>query len=83
MTTEEHTLMIAVLSAQLALNKAIMEMLKSRGLVESDDLGAFLALVSDHQQAAAPLALVARQLYLSVAQQLGVVTGLEDSQANL
>jgi hypothetical protein len=83
MTPKEHALMVTILSTQLALNKAVMEILNSRGLVENGDLAAFLALVREHQNASGPLAEAARQLYVSVAQRLGVVTGLEDPQGTL
>lgn len=78
MTPEEHALMVAILANQLQFTKAILEILNSRGLIESGDLGAFLALVQHHQKASEPLLESARQLYLAAAQHLGIETGLED-----
>lgn len=79
MTPKEHALMIAVLASQLQFTKAILEMLNSRGLIETGDLGAFLALIQHHQNSSESLVDAAHQIYHEAAAHLQLATGLEDS----
>lgn len=76
MTIEEHEMMIAVLVQQLQLTKSILELLKSRDLLDSGDLAAFLSLTQT-QEAGESLVDAAHQLYHRAAKHAGVVTGLE------
>jgi hypothetical protein len=69
--------MIGILTQQLQLFRTLVEVLNSRGVVETGDVQAFLALVQHHQKATEPLVDAAHQMYLEAAQSVGVVTGLE------
>ena len=80
MTTEEHGLMVGVLAQQLQMTKALIELLNSRGLIDPGDVNAYLALT---QTGVAPSVFVqaASSIYLSIAERLGVKTGLEPPPA--
>jgi hypothetical protein len=75
MTEMEHALMVGVLARQLQITKSILELLNSRDLLDSGDLGAFLALTQT-QEAAASVVDAARHLYVETAATLGIETGL-------
>jgi hypothetical protein len=51
MTSKEHTLIVHMFARQTILIKSILEMLKSRDVLEDDDVAAFEALVreTEHQ----------------------------------
>jgi hypothetical protein len=76
MTPKDHKLMMAVLVTQLQLFKALIEILNSRGLLETGDMAAFLALIQSQQQATESLVVAAIQIYKTAATLVGVETGL-------
>ena len=47
MTAKEHTLMVHMFARQTMLVKAVVEMLRSRDILEPDDVDAFEALVRE------------------------------------
>jgi hypothetical protein len=78
-TPEEHKLMITMWAKQYQQLKVVVEILKSRGLLEGDDPMAFATIV--HSDAAANKALLqeSAELYLQTAKDIGVETGLARS----
>jgi hypothetical protein len=77
MTPKEHALMLGVLVTQLQLMRALIEMLNSRGIIETGDMGAFMALVQSQKAETSSLVDAAHELYLAAAKTVGVETGLE------
>jgi hypothetical protein len=77
MTPEEHKLAITMWAKHYQQLKVIIEILKSRGLLEGDDPLAFASLV--HSDTASNKALLqpSAELYLQTAKDIGVETGLE------
>jgi len=77
MTPEEHQLMITMWAKQYQQLKVVVEILKSRGLLEGDDPLAFATLV--HSDVAANRALLQESatIYLQTAKEIGVDTGLD------
>lgn len=49
MTPEEHLLIAAMLAKQFQYTEMLIRLLQSRGLIEGDDLSAFLAFVREDQ----------------------------------
>jgi hypothetical protein len=82
MTIQEHALMIALLAVQLESNRALADVLKSRGILDDDDdLRAFA--LSRPLEARKESVETARQLYASVAKACGIDTetlGLDPTQ---
>ena len=78
MTAKEHTLMVLVLARQLQITKALLEILNSRGLMETGDVEAFLALVQNQENSPESLFDAALQIYQQVATHLRVETGLQN-----
>lgn len=77
MTPKEHSLMIFMFARQTMLIKSLVEMMKSRGVLEDDDWVAFDAFVRNQEvaQQSKVSDAVAKQ-YQEFAQALGVQTGL-------
>lgn len=74
MTSEEHLLMIYMLARQYRAIKTLLEILRSRDIIERDDFEAFAqALVSGEVSAA--LLDEVRGHYLEVAKKLGIQAG--------
>lgn len=74
MTTSEHRLIVEMLKNQILLYAGLVEILKSRGIVEKGDLDAFDELVSaSHREF---LEQNVEADYLRNAATLGVITGL-------
>ena len=82
MTTKEHALMIALLAIQLESNRALADVLKSRGILDDDDdLRAFA--LSRPLEARKESVETARLLYVRVAKACGIDTqalGLDPAQ---
>lgn len=77
MTPEEHRLVIWVLVRQAQNTKALLDILKSRGVLQDDDAQAFAASVFLDEASNSALLAEAKAEYLRVAKMMGVVTGLE------
>jgi hypothetical protein len=77
MTPEEHRLVIFVLARQYQQTKILIEILKSRGILESDDPTAFASAVCLDVPSNNALLRQAKEEYLQAAKDMGVVTGLE------
>ncbi len=78
MTRQEHTLLLTLFTKQLQQIKIIVNILKSRGVLQADDAQAFeSATVLDHESNAAIFS-EARAAYLKLAKGLGIETGLEN-----
>jgi hypothetical protein len=77
MTPEEHRLVILVLARQYQQTRIIIEMLKSRGVLETDDATAFASAVCLDAPSNDALLRQAREEYLLAAKEMGVITGLE------
>ena len=80
MTPDEHRLIILLVVRQMQMSNTFLEILKSRGVLETGDARAFASLV--YQDAAANEVLLsdATKQYLRLAKAAGVVTGLEGPQ---
>jgi hypothetical protein len=73
MTTQEHALMIALLAVQIESNRALADVLKSRGILDDDDdLRAFA--LSRPLEARKDSVDTARQLYANLAKVCGIDT---------
>ena len=79
MTPEEHRLVIWVLVRQAQGIKTIIEILKSRGLLQENDAEKFASAVFLDEASNFALLQAAKAEYLKLARELGVVTGLEKS----
>jgi hypothetical protein len=82
MTPKDHGLMIAVLARQLQLTKALLAIMQSRGLLDDDDLTAFLALVQSSQTGNERILKLADETYHQCAKVLQVRTGLEPPESS-
>jgi hypothetical protein len=82
MTIQEHALMIGLLAVQLESNRALVDVLKSRGILDDDnDLRAFA--LSRPPEARKESVDAARRLYASVAKACGIDTeilGIDPAQ---
>jgi len=76
MTPEEHRLMLFMLTRQLQALKALVEALKAKGLLDSDDLSAYGAFVESEDAISRELLLTVLAPYKSYAANLGIQTGL-------
>ena len=77
MTKDEHRLIVSMLKNQTMLYAGLLEILKSRGIVEGDDLLAFDAAISPSRRKSVEQSVEAE--YLSTAAICGVKTGLPPS----
>jgi len=78
MTTKEHMLVLTLFTKQNQLIKVLLDILKSRGILASDDARAFeFSQVVDASSNAAIFA-EAKAKYLELAKGLGIETGLEN-----
>jgi hypothetical protein len=77
MTPEEHKLMLTLFTKYFQQIKVIIEILKSRGLLEGDDPMAFATAVHSDSESNERVFQQAAALYLQAAKRLGVETGLE------
>ncbi len=80
MTQKEHALMIAMFVREAKLIKIILEILRSRGIVETDDPAAFEALVRLDPKVISDLIDATEAVYWQTAKALGVTVASEDSQ---
>jgi hypothetical protein len=79
MTSREHILLITMFSKQLQLIKTLAEILRSRGVLDADDLAAFGALVRSDTDATLQMLEETKDLYLKAAKGFGVkVQGVAD-----
>ncbi|MBZ5507639.1 MAG: hypothetical protein LAO78_19430 [Acidobacteriia bacterium] len=69
--------MILVFAKQNQMIKTLVEIMKSRGILEASDPAAYDSLVRSDLDANAQLFADAKQEYLTYAKRLGIVTGLE------
>jgi hypothetical protein len=72
MTTQEHALMIGILAIQLETIQALAQILESRGILNDDDLRAFLSIRNASERK--EMTEKARLIYASVAQRAGIDT---------
>ncbi len=79
MTKEEHLLMISLFTKQAQFIKIILEILKSRGIVEHDDPAAFESAVRLDLDSNAALFQQTKAGYVRVAKGLGIEAGLGSS----
>jgi hypothetical protein len=78
MTPEEHRLVLWVLVRQMQSDKILLEILKSRGVLErDDDPEAYASSVALDERSNHELLAEAKAEYLKIAKTLGVETGLE------
>jgi hypothetical protein len=80
MTREEHLLIVTMLGRQQLLIKLLIELLRSNGIISSDDLQAFEFVL--RQDAASNEALLreVRGVYREMAEGLGLDTGLKPGE---
>lgn len=78
MTLQEHLFMFTLYARQSVKYNILIEVLKTRGIIEGDDLDAFLAHDVQEAHEHYEWTLQAWKSYQYVAQGLGVTTGLED-----
>jgi len=67
MTLEEHEMLMLIFAKQAQMISALVELLKSRGIVEDDDMAAFHSLVSADAPASEELLHRTAQFYLKMA----------------
>lgn len=79
MTKEEHLLMIGVFTKQAQFIKIILEILKSRGIVEHDDMEAFESVVRLDLDSNDALFQDAQAAYVRLAKWCGIETGLGET----
>jgi hypothetical protein len=79
MTQQEHLFIFTLYARQSAKFNILFEVLKTRGVVEADDLQAFLAHEVEEAHEHYEWVYDAWKSYQFVAAGLGVTTGLEDS----
>jgi hypothetical protein len=77
MTTQEHKLILGLFAKQTQLITILLQILKSRDLVQHDDAQAFEFAVTEDAASNAALFARAKKSYLGLAKSLGVETGLE------
>jgi hypothetical protein len=80
MTPDEHKLIITMFAKQYQQLKVVIEILKSRGLLEGDDAMAFATVVHSDADSNALVFQQAAALYLEAATHLGIDTGLGKSR---
>jgi hypothetical protein len=76
MTPEEHRLMLFMLTNQLQALKALVEALKAKGVLDSDDLSAYGAFVESEDAISRDLLMTVLTRYKGHAKTLGIQTGL-------
>jgi hypothetical protein len=72
MTPEEHQLITIMLAKQFQYTEMLIRILQSRGIVEGDDLSAFLSLVRADQRHSVPLLQAMKGDYRKVAKEIGL-----------
>jgi hypothetical protein len=72
MTKDEHKLMVWMFTRQTMLIEALVELLKSRGIVESSDVEAFEALVFERETLDRAILESVGSQYTKFAQLLGI-----------
>ena len=77
MTQQEHLLVLTMLTKQMQSTKVLVDVLKSRGLLEGDDAAAFQSAVAHDLDSNAALFQDALKEYLGFAKHLRIETGLE------
>jgi hypothetical protein len=77
MTREEHMLMLTLYGRQVAKFNVLIEILKARGVLESDDLEAFRLAALEDNEKLVNLVQEAWKVYQSSAVNLGIDTGLQ------
>jgi len=77
MTPQEHGLMLAIFTRQAMLIKALADVMRSRGIIEFDDVALSILSFPNKRFWLLPVGLRTAHLYQEVAQSLGVETGLE------
>ena len=80
MTSQEHAFMLSMYAMQSSKFNILVEILKTRGVLDDDDLQAFQAHVAEETQDPHEWFLKAWESYQLAARNLGVTTGLENWQ---
>jgi hypothetical protein len=80
MTHEEHKLMLFMFVKQMALFRALIESLKSKGLLETDDLQAYEALIRSTDAMSKPVFDEVAGYYSGFATSLGIADQLPDKR---
>jgi hypothetical protein len=78
MTPQEHLFMLTMYARQSVKLNVLLEILKTRGILDADDLAAFLAHVAEETKEHREWFLEAWKTYQSTAASLHITTGLED-----
>ena len=77
MTDKEHLLVVSLLTRQAQFTKVLINILKSKGIMEGDDAAAYQQVTAQDQQSNAAIFYDTAMEYLKVAKGLGIQTGLE------
>ena len=77
MTVQEHNLVLGLFASQMQSIEILLRMLKSRGLVEHDDIDAFSFAVTQDDASNVALLQRAKEKYMALAKAFGVDAGLE------
>jgi hypothetical protein len=80
MTREEHLLILTMLTRQQLLTKVILDLLRSREIVADDDVAAFEFAVRQDAASNPVLLRQVKEVYLTVASELGVNTGITPAE---
>jgi hypothetical protein len=73
MTPQEHELMATMFAKQLRYIELLVQILRSRGIVEGDDLAAFLSLVRADQGNKTAALRAAKAEYRKAAKEIGLM----------
>lgn len=77
MTTDEHKLLITMFMRQYQQLQVVIDIFKSRGLLQDDDPMAFASAVHADAERTVFLFQQTTQIYLDTAKALGIETGIE------
>jgi len=78
MTPKEHLLVLSIFTKQNQFIKVLLDILKSRGILDSDDARAFEFSQNVDASSNAAIFAEAKAKYLELARGLGIETGLEN-----
>jgi len=76
MKSDEHILMVHMFARQMMLFQSLLEILKSRGVLQRGDIEAFEALVREEEQEHLEIFHAVVNQYQAFARELGIQEGL-------
>ena len=77
MTRQEHSLIIAMFARERMYLKSVLDLLKSRNIIEGDDLPAFFSSVRFDSEKMADLIHATKTEYAQMAAMMGITEAIE------